>query len=117
MIATTSSPLASSTVTSVLTAPGKTRLTVPFNELRALMSIVYALLYECKPQGNYTLFPLMLKMDSAAEGRNITGPSKKNLCRNRIKPYMYIQIPLQESAGNSIGEDTYGITQIASGGQ
>jgi hypothetical protein len=66
MIATTSSPSASSTGASVLTAPGKIRLTVPFSVLRALMSIGYALLCECNPQGNYIHFTLALKLVSAA---------------------------------------------------
>ena len=38
---------------------------------------------------------------------------KKNLWRNRIKPYMNAHILLQEITGNSIGKDVYGITQIA----
>src|SRR5215813_10716953 len=99
IIATTSSPLASSTVTSVLTAPGRTRLTLPFSELRALISIVYALPLNITPKGAnvYPLFAharhkIPQPLSKISQGR------QKNLWRNRIKPYMHAHILLQESA-------------------
>jgi hypothetical protein len=58
-------------------------------------------------------FSLMLDIRFRSRYLKYHKAVKKNLWRNRIKPYMYAHILLQESASNSIGKDTYGITQIA----